>query len=75
MDQVPAHDGVDEFPEEPSFITTNPLETASGNVAIVREAYGKGWVVFFDFAPTFRGQWKEDLPIPLHALYLSSNSE
>ena len=72
---VALYDGADEFPEELSFITTEPLEAASGNAALVHEDYGKGRVVLFGFAPTFRGQWKETFRFLYNALYLSSGSD
>ena len=72
---VALYDGADEFPEKLSFITTEPLEAASGNAALVHEDYGKGRVVLFGFAPTFRGQWKETFRFLYNALYLSSGSD
>lgn len=69
------YDGVDEFPEELSFIGTEPLEAASRNAALIHEHYGKGQVVLFGFAPTFRGQWKETFRFLYNALYLSSGKD
>jgi hypothetical protein len=71
---VALYDGVDEFPDELSFITTEPLEASSGNAAIVQDRHGQGQIVLIGLAPTFRGEWKHTFRLLYNALYLSSDS-
>lgn len=72
---VASFSGAHEFPDERSFMSTHVLRARSGNAAIVHERYGRGHVVLFGIAPTFRGQWWSTFRLLYNALYLATESE
>jgi hypothetical protein len=68
-------DGVHEYEDERSFVSTEVLSAESGNGAIVHEKRGQGHVALFGIAPTFRGQWRSNFRLIYNALYLSTMSK
>jgi hypothetical protein len=68
---VAAYEGVLEFADEQSFVSTEVLSAPSGNAAIVYEEAGRGRVVLFGIAPVFRGQWRSSFRLLYNAIYLS----
>ncbi len=71
---VAAYEGVREFEDEQSFVSTEVLSAASGNAAIVYEEAGRGRVVLFGIAPVFRGQWRSSFRLLYNAIYLSTET-
>ncbi len=65
--------GVRQQLAEQSFVSTAELEAGLSLAAIVHERRGRGQLVLFGVAPTFRGQWRSSFALLYNALWLGAS--